>query len=182
MLKSHEDELKLEIKHIFESGANEIRIFEMVKNFIDSKIKAYSYNIKSDYLFEDILSFLTINDVEDGHHHDSEEPLIILINNDVGYLLDKLDFLNTSDEFNSLSNIILLLSNIRTNEHYGIALRIEKFINHKSLRVRDASVRFFDNYGSRAFIPVLESYEEKISWLSEYKQRVIESLKNRNKF
>lgn len=30
-----EQELKLEIDHIFESGANEIRIFEMVKNFID---------------------------------------------------------------------------------------------------------------------------------------------------
>ena len=28
-------ELKLEIDHIFESGANEIRIFQMVKNFID---------------------------------------------------------------------------------------------------------------------------------------------------
>ena len=28
-------ELKLEIDHIFESGANEIRIFKMVKNFID---------------------------------------------------------------------------------------------------------------------------------------------------
>ncbi len=30
-------ELKLEIDHIFESGANEIRIFKMVKNFIDSR-------------------------------------------------------------------------------------------------------------------------------------------------
>ena len=30
-------ELKLEIDHIFESGANEIRIFQMVKNFIDSR-------------------------------------------------------------------------------------------------------------------------------------------------
>lgn len=29
-----EEQLKLEIQHIFDSGANEIRIYEMVKNFI----------------------------------------------------------------------------------------------------------------------------------------------------
>ena len=32
-----EEQLKMEIAHIFESGANEIRIFEMVKSFIDSR-------------------------------------------------------------------------------------------------------------------------------------------------
>lgn len=31
------DQLKIEIDHIFESGANEIRVFEMVKNFIDNR-------------------------------------------------------------------------------------------------------------------------------------------------
>ena len=28
-----EEELKVEIQHIFDSGANEIRIFEMIKSF-----------------------------------------------------------------------------------------------------------------------------------------------------
>jgi hypothetical protein len=37
MNKEHEIELKNEIAHIFDSGANEIRIFEMVKNFIEEK-------------------------------------------------------------------------------------------------------------------------------------------------
>ena len=32
-----EEQLKIEIKHIFESGANEIRIFEMVKSFINNR-------------------------------------------------------------------------------------------------------------------------------------------------
>lgn len=32
-----EEQLKVEIKHIFESGANEIRIFEMVKSFINNR-------------------------------------------------------------------------------------------------------------------------------------------------
>ena len=31
------EQLKLEIQHIFDSGANEIRIFEMVKSFIESR-------------------------------------------------------------------------------------------------------------------------------------------------
>lgn len=31
------DQLKIEIDHIFESGANEIRVFEMVKSFIDKR-------------------------------------------------------------------------------------------------------------------------------------------------
>jgi len=41
MDKVNEEQLKLEINHIFESGANEIRVFEMVKNFIDRR---YSNN------------------------------------------------------------------------------------------------------------------------------------------
>lgn len=35
MTQNELDELKIEIKHIFESGANEIRIFEMVKSFTE---------------------------------------------------------------------------------------------------------------------------------------------------
>jgi cell shape-determining protein MreC len=37
MTQQDKEQLKLEIDHIFESGANEIRIFEMVVNFIDSR-------------------------------------------------------------------------------------------------------------------------------------------------
>ena len=37
MTEQDKKHLKLEIAHIFESGANEIRIFEMVVNFIDSR-------------------------------------------------------------------------------------------------------------------------------------------------
>ena len=37
MTQQDKEQMKLEIEHIFESGANEIRIFEMVVNFIDSR-------------------------------------------------------------------------------------------------------------------------------------------------
>lgn len=37
MTQQDKEQLKLEIGHIFESGANEIRIFGMVVNFIDSR-------------------------------------------------------------------------------------------------------------------------------------------------
>ncbi len=33
-------QLKLEIAHIFDSGANEIRVFEMVKNFIQKRYES----------------------------------------------------------------------------------------------------------------------------------------------
>ena len=36
-----EEQLKVEIQHIFDSGANEIRILEMVKSFINSR-KTYT--------------------------------------------------------------------------------------------------------------------------------------------
>jgi hypothetical protein len=36
-----EEQLKIEIAHIFESGANEIRILEMVKSFFDKNIEFY---------------------------------------------------------------------------------------------------------------------------------------------
>lgn len=31
------EQLRMEIQHIFDSGANEIRVFEMVKSFIESR-------------------------------------------------------------------------------------------------------------------------------------------------
>ena len=37
MTQQDKEQLKLEIDYIFESGANEIRFFEMVVNFIDSR-------------------------------------------------------------------------------------------------------------------------------------------------
>ena len=37
MTQQDKEQLEIEINHIFESGANEIRIFEMVTNFIDSR-------------------------------------------------------------------------------------------------------------------------------------------------
>ena len=43
-----EEQLKMEIAHIFESGANEIRIFEMVKSFIDSREAASNTEIIGD--------------------------------------------------------------------------------------------------------------------------------------
>ncbi|NLF42778.1 MAG: hypothetical protein GX587_08790 [Bacteroidales bacterium] len=37
-----EEQLKLEISHIFESGANEVRVFNMVKSFVESKEVIFS--------------------------------------------------------------------------------------------------------------------------------------------
>jgi hypothetical protein len=37
MTQQDKEQLKLEIDHIFESGANELRIYEMVINFINSR-------------------------------------------------------------------------------------------------------------------------------------------------
>ncbi len=49
-------ELKLEIDHIFESGANEIRILQMVKNFIDSRNAETNVSkITTKYTEEDML-------------------------------------------------------------------------------------------------------------------------------
>ena len=37
MNEVEKEQLRMEIKHIFDSGANEIRVFEMVKSFIESR-------------------------------------------------------------------------------------------------------------------------------------------------
>ena len=44
-------QLKLEIDHIFDSGANELRIYDMVVNFIDKR-----NNVKNNYSQDDIKS------------------------------------------------------------------------------------------------------------------------------
>ncbi|MCL5460445.1 hypothetical protein M3M33_17535, partial [Loigolactobacillus coryniformis] len=56
METSIEKQLKAEIAHIFDSGANELRVFEMVKNFIDNRslVKRYSNKINIARFPEDI--------------------------------------------------------------------------------------------------------------------------------
>lgn len=49
------DQLKIEIDHIFESGANQIRVFEMVVNFIDSRnLISAQFNSSIPYYFINI--------------------------------------------------------------------------------------------------------------------------------
>ena len=43
MKQQEKDQLKLEIQHIFDSGANEIRIFEMVNRFIERRYKSFQH-------------------------------------------------------------------------------------------------------------------------------------------
>jgi hypothetical protein len=43
MNKEHEIELKNEIAHVFDGVLNEIRIFEMVKDFIHKRYEAINY-------------------------------------------------------------------------------------------------------------------------------------------
>lgn len=44
MTEQDKEQLNIEISHIFESGANHLRIFEMVENFIDTRYKAINYS------------------------------------------------------------------------------------------------------------------------------------------
>lgn len=53
MTQQEKEQLKLEIDHIFESGANEIRIFEMVVNFIDSR-----NGVNKNFVLADVSSLL----------------------------------------------------------------------------------------------------------------------------
>ena len=45
MNEIEKEQLRIEIQHIFDSGANEIRIFEMVKSFIESRNGINKLNI-----------------------------------------------------------------------------------------------------------------------------------------
>lgn len=53
MTQQDKEQLKLEIDHIFESGANEIRIFEMVVNFIDSR-----NGVNKNFVLADVMALL----------------------------------------------------------------------------------------------------------------------------
>ena len=56
MTDQDEKQLRKEIDHIFESGANEIRVFEMVKNFINKRYSQATAN-KYPWLKQDDLEF-----------------------------------------------------------------------------------------------------------------------------
>jgi hypothetical protein len=62
MNKQDQEQLKKEISHIFESDANEIRIFEMVNNFID---KRYVKNHVIDYFKCNCTTFREVNKIND---------------------------------------------------------------------------------------------------------------------
>jgi hypothetical protein len=50
------EQLKMEIQHIFDSGANEIRIFEMVKSFIESRngVNNLTIPVVSNFVIQEI--------------------------------------------------------------------------------------------------------------------------------
>jgi hypothetical protein len=65
MTKEDKEQLNIEISHIFESGANHLRIFEMVENFIDKRYKAinYTHSCESDSeLLHKLLQYLSDED------------------------------------------------------------------------------------------------------------------------
>ena len=43
MTEQESKDLKMEIQHIFDSGANEMRIFNMIEMFLDRRDKAINY-------------------------------------------------------------------------------------------------------------------------------------------
>lgn len=47
MSEQQEEQLKLEIQHIFDSGANEVRVFEMVKSFVSNLERNLRLNLKN---------------------------------------------------------------------------------------------------------------------------------------
>ena len=49
MNEVEKEQLRVEIEHIFDSGANEIRIFEMVKSFIESRNGINKLPLDSDF-------------------------------------------------------------------------------------------------------------------------------------
>ena len=58
MTQQDKEQLKLEIDHILESGANEIRIFEMVVNFIESR-----NGVNKNFVLADVSSGFTKDEV-----------------------------------------------------------------------------------------------------------------------
>ena len=78
MTELQEKQLKQEIQHIFDSGANEIRVLEMVKNFINNRhgelntlpIPVVSNRALIDYIENDAEIAMPIDEFfnEDGTH------------------------------------------------------------------------------------------------------------------
>lgn len=61
MTKEDKEQLNIEISHIFESGANHLRIFEMVENFIDKRYKAINYTHYCEGLCDEERCSYTLN-------------------------------------------------------------------------------------------------------------------------
>ena len=76
MTEQDKEQLNIEISHIFESGANHLRIFEMVENFIDKRYKAINYThcctqllcVSDDFNFVTKGRVYNMEDEPDGHY------------------------------------------------------------------------------------------------------------------
>ena len=78
MTKENKEQLNAEITHIFDSGANHLRIFEMVENFIDKQYEPInSRNLKH----TDIITF-----------HQWKKSIVKHENNDGKYLIGNYDW------------------------------------------------------------------------------------------
>ena len=64
------EQLRVEIQHIFDSGANEIRIFEMVKRFIESRpiiTNSDRLTMRDEFAKSAINSLMTLTPLVNGY-------------------------------------------------------------------------------------------------------------------
>jgi hypothetical protein len=97
MTKEDKEQLNIEISHIFESGANHLRIFEMVENFIDKRYKAINYTRcceelkdKEKISFDEWLKVEDIKMHQDGTFYISSERRYV----ELTFLINRYNSLN----------------------------------------------------------------------------------------
>ena len=69
MNEVEKEQLRMEIQHIFDSGANEIRVFEMVKSFIESRNgvnKLPIHDVRGSFWSDDAITRLKAEYFEKG--------------------------------------------------------------------------------------------------------------------
>jgi len=98
MTEQDKEQLNIEISHIFESGANHLRIFEMVENFIDNRYKAINYTHCCETLKNEGQATLTeyateLINIQENPKDSNKEWKIVLIQNTISKLYETLQTL-----------------------------------------------------------------------------------------
>ena len=127
---------------------------------------------------EEIERLIDLEPVANGYFHPIEDVLKHLFNEDTNIAAEMLGNIIANEKKGLLAAaIIKCISRIESENIKKIGTRLAgSALKQKDTEVRDAAVQALESWGNRDAVIILKQHDEKVPWLKEYIDGVIEDI------